>query len=140
MKKITDGVDELLASYNFPAEHRAHLRTTSPTGSTFSTVETPDQDHPKPGQPDRRAGQGLQTHRVRPGPLKHDHRTPPESLLAFAHLRVVLDVRGAHVHLQGFRRTALTEHQVVESKAGRENVVEGGTPGPFGSGWIKSAW
>jgi transposase-like protein len=36
--KITDDVDELLAFYDFPAEHWIHLRTTNPIESTFSTV------------------------------------------------------------------------------------------------------
>ena len=38
VKKITDDVDELLAFYDFPAEHWIHLRTTNPIESTFSTV------------------------------------------------------------------------------------------------------
>ncbi|MEV2276800.1 IS256 family transposase [Nocardiopsis sp. NPDC049922] len=37
--KITDDRDELLAFYDFPAEHRIHLRTTNPIESTFSTVK-----------------------------------------------------------------------------------------------------
>jgi hypothetical protein len=37
--KITGEVDELLAFYDFPAEHRVHLRTTNPIESTFSTVK-----------------------------------------------------------------------------------------------------
>jgi transposase-like protein len=36
--KITDGVDQLLAFYNYPAEHWIHLRTTNPVESTFATV------------------------------------------------------------------------------------------------------
>jgi transposase-like protein len=36
--KITDDLDELLAFYDFPAEHRVHLRTTNPIESTFATV------------------------------------------------------------------------------------------------------
>jgi transposase-like protein len=36
--KITDDVDELLAFYDYPAEHWIHLRTTNPIESTFSTV------------------------------------------------------------------------------------------------------
>ncbi|HET9889764.1 MAG TPA: IS256 family transposase [Mycobacterium sp.] len=36
--KITDDIDELLAFYDFPAEHWIHLRTTNPIESTFSTV------------------------------------------------------------------------------------------------------
>lgn len=38
VKKITDDVDELLAFYDFPAEHWIHLRTTNPIESTFPTV------------------------------------------------------------------------------------------------------
>ena len=37
--KITDDQEELLAFYDFPAEHWIHLRTTNPIESTFSTVK-----------------------------------------------------------------------------------------------------
>lgn len=37
--KITDDIEELLAFYDFPAEHWIHLRTTNPIESTFSTVK-----------------------------------------------------------------------------------------------------
>ncbi|MFJ9968959.1 IS256 family transposase [Streptomyces avermitilis] len=37
--KITDDQEELLAFYDFLAEHRIHLRTTNPIESTFSTVK-----------------------------------------------------------------------------------------------------
>lgn len=36
--KITDDVDELLAFYDYPAEHWIHLRTTKPIESTFATL------------------------------------------------------------------------------------------------------
>jgi transposase-like protein len=36
--KITNDVEELLAVYDFPAEHWIHLRTTNPIESTFATV------------------------------------------------------------------------------------------------------
>jgi transposase-like protein len=38
VKKITDDAAELLAFYDFPAEHWIHLRTTNPIESTFATV------------------------------------------------------------------------------------------------------
>ncbi len=38
VKKIVDDEDELLAFYDFPAEHWIHLRTTNPVESTFATV------------------------------------------------------------------------------------------------------
>ncbi|WP_369227850.1 IS256 family transposase [Streptomyces sp. R39] len=38
VKKITDDQDQLLAFYDFPAEHWIHLRTTNPIESAFSTV------------------------------------------------------------------------------------------------------
>jgi len=38
--KITDDVDELLAFYNYPAEHWIHLRTTNPIESIFLAVKT----------------------------------------------------------------------------------------------------
>jgi putative transposase len=36
--KITNGLDVLLAFYDYPAEHWTHLRTTNPIESTFATV------------------------------------------------------------------------------------------------------
>ncbi len=36
--KITDDLDELLAFYDYPAEHWIHLRTTNPIESTFASV------------------------------------------------------------------------------------------------------
>jgi transposase-like protein len=36
--KVADDLDELLAFYDFPAEHWVHLRTTNPIESTFATV------------------------------------------------------------------------------------------------------
>jgi putative transposase len=38
VSKVTDDLDELLAFYDFPAEHWIHLRTTNPIESTFATV------------------------------------------------------------------------------------------------------
>jgi len=36
--KITDDLDQLLAFYDFPAEHWIHLKTSNPIESTFATV------------------------------------------------------------------------------------------------------
>jgi hypothetical protein len=36
--KVTDDVEELLAFYDYPAQHWIHLRTTNPIESTFATV------------------------------------------------------------------------------------------------------
>ncbi len=36
--KITNDLEELLAFYDYPAEHWIHLRTTNPIESTFATV------------------------------------------------------------------------------------------------------
>jgi transposase-like protein len=36
--KITEDLDQLLAFYDYPAEHWIHLRTTNPIESTFATV------------------------------------------------------------------------------------------------------
>ena len=36
--KISDDLEQLLAFYDFPAEHWVHLRTTNPIESTFATV------------------------------------------------------------------------------------------------------
>ncbi|MFI9276309.1 transposase, partial [Kitasatospora sp. NPDC052896] len=37
--KLTEDREEVLAFYDFPAEHWIHLRTTNPIESTFSTVK-----------------------------------------------------------------------------------------------------
>jgi transposase-like protein len=37
--KVTDDEDELLAFFDYPAEHWIHLRTTNPIESTFATVK-----------------------------------------------------------------------------------------------------
>jgi transposase-like protein len=36
--KVSDDLDELLAFYDYPAEHWVHLRTSNPIESTFATV------------------------------------------------------------------------------------------------------
>ncbi len=51
--KITDDLDQLLAFYDYPAEHWVHLRTTNPIESTFATVRhrTKVTKGPAPGPP-----------------------------------------------------------------------------------------
>ena len=44
MAKLTKDRDELLAFYDFPAEHWVHIRTTNPIESTFSTVRLQKQE------------------------------------------------------------------------------------------------
>ncbi|WP_130336546.1 IS256 family transposase [Micromonospora kangleipakensis] len=38
VKKVVDDLDELLAFYDFPADHWIHLRTSNPIESTFATL------------------------------------------------------------------------------------------------------
>jgi transposase-like protein len=47
--KITDDVEQLLAFYDFPAEHWVHLRTTNPIESTFATVRNRSKTTKGPG-------------------------------------------------------------------------------------------
>lgn len=49
--KIADDQKELLAFYDFPAEHWIHLRTTNPIESTFSTVKLRTKVTRGPGSP-----------------------------------------------------------------------------------------
>ena len=54
--KITEHADELLAFYDYPAEHWVDLRTTNPIESTFATVRlrtkvTKGPARGKPGSP-----------------------------------------------------------------------------------------
>lgn len=77
VKKIVDDEDELLAFYDFPAEHLIHLRTTNPIESTFATVRLRTKVTKGASTPSRCPGDGLQARRVRPGPLASRERTPP---------------------------------------------------------------
>jgi len=52
--KVTGNLDELLAFYDYPAEHWVHLRTTNPIESTFSTVRNRTKITKGPGS--RKAG------------------------------------------------------------------------------------
>src|SRR5680860_1183814 len=53
--KITDDLDELLAFYDFPAEHWKHLHTTNAIESTFATVRLRQRVTKGPGLPRRPA-------------------------------------------------------------------------------------
>ena len=75
--KITDDLEELLAFFDYPAEHWVHLRTTNPIESTFATVTAPHQGHQGPGLPGGGPGDGVQAHRVSARPLARRQRAPP---------------------------------------------------------------
>ena len=38
VERIVDDTEQLLAFFDFPAEHSVHLKTTNPIESTFATV------------------------------------------------------------------------------------------------------
>ena len=57
---------QLLAFYDYPAEHWIHLRTTNPIESTFATVRNRSKITKGPGLPRRRNRHGLQADRGRP--------------------------------------------------------------------------
>ena len=48
--KVTDDLDQLLAFYDFPAEHWINLRTTNPIESTFATVRLRPRSPKEPGR------------------------------------------------------------------------------------------
>jgi transposase-like protein len=74
--KITDDVEQLLAFYDFPAEHWIHLRTTNPIVIYFRYRAQPEQDHQGPRLPRRRNRHGLQADRGRPITLAGGQRAP----------------------------------------------------------------
>ena len=74
--KITDDLDELLAFYDYPAEHWVHLRTTNDRVD-LRRGPAPHQGHQRPRVEGRRPGHGVQTHRGCPDPLAGGQRTPP---------------------------------------------------------------
>jgi len=55
--KVTDDLDELVAFYDFPAQHWVHLRTTNPIESTFASVRHRTKITRGPGS--RAAGQAM---------------------------------------------------------------------------------
>jgi transposase-like protein len=75
--KITDDLDQLVAFYDYPAEHWVHLRTTNPIVIDLRHRATPNPGHQGPRLPGRRPGHGVQADRSRPGPLARSQRTPP---------------------------------------------------------------
>ena len=103
--KITDDLDELLAFYDYPAEHWIHLRTTNPIESTFATVRHRTKVTRGPGLTRGRAGDGVQAHRGRPGPLARGQRTPPGRPRP----------RRRHVRQRQARRTTRRRHHQPEA-------------------------
>ena len=75
--KITDDLDQLLAFYDFPAEHWIHLRTTNPDRIDLRDRAQPEQDHQRPGFTRSRNRHGIQADRGRPVTLARRERTPP---------------------------------------------------------------
>lgn len=77
VKRITDDDAELLAFFDFPAEHWIHLRTTNPIESTFATVRLRTKVTRGARLPRCRPRDGLRTRRVRPAAVTGRERTPP---------------------------------------------------------------
>ena len=75
--KITDDVDELLAFYDYPAKHWHPPADHEPHREHVRHRPAPHQDHPRPGLTRRRAGDGVQADRGRPGPLARGQRPAP---------------------------------------------------------------
>ena len=75
--KITDDLDQLLAFYDYPAEHWIHLRTTNPIESTFATVRLRTKVTKGAGSKGSRARHGLQAHPGCRTPLAPGQRAPP---------------------------------------------------------------
>jgi ABC-2 type transport system ATP-binding protein len=74
--KITGDEEELLAFFDYPAEHWVHLRTTNHR-IYFCHGPAADQGHQGPRVEGGRAGDGVQADRVRAAPLAHGQRPPP---------------------------------------------------------------
>ena len=76
--KITSDLGQLLAFYDYPAEHWVHLRTTNPVNRVdFRDGTAPDQGHQGPGFAGRGPGHGVQAHRGSTRPLALRERAPP---------------------------------------------------------------
>ncbi len=75
--KITDEVEELLAFYDYPAEHWVHLRTTNPIESTFATVRQRTKVTKGPGS--RAAGLAMAFKLIESAQDAGARSTPPTS-------------------------------------------------------------
>jgi hypothetical protein len=87
---------ELLAFYDYPAEHWVHLRTTNPIWVDFRDGQAPDQGHQGPGLAGGGPGDGVQADRVSLRPLALRERASSRRL----------GPRRGHVHQRQARRTA----------------------------------
>jgi hypothetical protein len=77
VRRVTDDEDELLAFFDFPAEHWIHLRTTNPIESTFATVRLRTKVTKGAGSRAAALAMVFKADRVRPGPLAGRERAPP---------------------------------------------------------------
>jgi hypothetical protein len=75
--KITDDLDQLLAFYDYPAEHWVHLRTTNPIESTFATVRHRTKITRGPGSKAAGLAMAFKLIIACPGPVAGGQRTPP---------------------------------------------------------------
>lgn len=77
---MAQGRAELLAFYDFPAEHWVHLRTTNPIESTFSTVKLRAKDTRGAGSPAAALAMGfklVESAQARWGAITGAHLVPP---------------------------------------------------------------
>lgn len=77
VKKITDDEAELLAFFEFPAEHWIHLRTTNPIESTFSTVRLRTKVTRGAGSRSAALAMVFKAGGVRPAAVAGRERAPP---------------------------------------------------------------
>jgi putative transposase len=76
-EKLLKDREALLAHFAYPAEHWLHLRTTNAIESTLRDRPAAHQQDQGCGQPERRAGHGLQAAGGGPGALALRQRGPP---------------------------------------------------------------
>ena len=77
--KLVKDRDELLAFYDFPAEHWKHIRTTNPIESVFATVRNRTTENQGLPEPQNRPCHGLQVDDVSQEEVAEDLRTKPSA-------------------------------------------------------------
>jgi len=119
--KIVDDLEELLAFYDFPAEHWIHLHTTNPIESTFATVRHRTKVTKGPGSNTAGAPSTHHTWSPSSAPARSSNEANSSNVRRHDH-----QVRPPKPHDQTFSSTGLDNCSCEEIMSSRYGVSWGG--------------